>query len=1057
MKHFLSKNSLFGLLMVALAFFVYQHQTVAANMNNDQEMDVFVVTRPGHAAALTQIYLHWDPGTDTGYDWNSLKRLNTDNRTPDNIMRLTVEYLVEAVQKMTGKTLNVSSRSDVSKGIVLMTYDGAPANLRQDPDIIKALANDGTDAYNANEAFFIRSEPDRLLIIANRVDGLNAAVVELLESVDYEILAMGRNWIHVPDYRRRPLTFSINRAGRPDYYIRGLNPMGGQDRGRGTINAALPHPDDEPVRESTMRWRTGFRLWGASMPPYPGHALDSYHERVLKKMIAMHVTEGFLCSNTTIGLSADRPQADLTNDNHLWIDADDSEKLQVYISNGSKWLPQNPARGIKSNLDLTVPLVREVILKDMISRAKAFFDENHDDLFIFATDPEDGPGYASFAKYARYPDWYPQYRRDQNEPLGQPYSLHGFRRLNQPNEIWDAQSPSNHVFAFNSWLLSEFDKWIDSLPVEQRVTATGRDKKEQIRCSFYSYNYHDVPPEFNPDDRCRVMVAGYPKFRGRGKWVNFGNQLAMASAFKQMLPREPSGDYRIISLADYWDSKIEGLPASWNASPESIATDLGRTYNAGIKSLMLEMDFNFGKNGLGYYLISKLLWDISLTPSQLHDLRDRWLQRAYGSGWVEMKSYYDFMLKDQFPSNTAGTWSRAIRMIDAADKLIDSQAEPDAQRRLDDIKQFWYFYYLLETGQAHDKSAAFKAFLWKGQMSYVTAMEMVIDFFPDVKSRNPAHAAGHFANGPAHYTHEETQQWWDRILEHWQPRQVNEFSDFVLADGTPARDIDLNDAVPVREFQSIENPSRQYQIARRHESSFHTHAEAANVPIGFKLFWPFTPGNHDTRQRAVYYGVDYWDARAKSWQSTVDQTMTESLSQLVVDRDGRKWQLISVKMDAPYAGNYRMNIDPVGDVEARLADHSYELANDRSHAHIPMNFTTTRSPVPGRVKAWFYIPKGAESLDLEFAGSRPHTLTLYKGLADHQALVSREVKLEEPGTMRIALNKLEQGSLASIEPMVGDTIYFPYLYSIPTLWAVSPKALMIPRSIVKSDGLTAME
>ena len=47
----------------------------------------------------------------------------------------------------------------------------------------------------------------------------------------------------------------------------------------------------------------------------------------------------------------------------------------------------------------------------------------------------------------------------------------------------------------------------------------------------------------------------------------------------------------------------------------------------------------------------------------------------------------------------------------------------------------------------------------KGQMSYITSMEMVIDFF-DVPSRNPADAAGDYAKGPAHYTHEQTQRWW---------------------------------------------------------------------------------------------------------------------------------------------------------------------------------------------------------------------------------------------------------------------------------------------------------
>lgn len=1050
----IGRAEVFAAMAIVLSGFAL-NSTIAGEAS--QAPAAFVVTDPGQAGPSARIVVQWNPKTGTGYDWSRLRQLQTDNRTPENIMRLSVEYLVEGVASMTGRMLEVSSGNDLSRGIVLTTLAGAPPALQNDPEVIAALRNTGEDAYNANEAFFIRSEPHRLLIIANKVDGLNAAVVELLESVGYEILGMGKNWIYVPDFKNRPLAFAIKRAGRPSFYIRGLNPMGGQDRGRGTINHTPPHPDDESVRVSTMRWRTGFRLWGTSMPPYPGHALDSYHKVVLEKMEATRTTDGFLCPKTIIAPANQRPEASKDNNGFLWIDSDSADEVQVYLSNGSTWVRQDPARGVKLNLDLSVPLVRNIVLEEMVRRAAVFFESNPDGIYIFATDPEDGGGYASFGKYVRYPNWYPEYRKSQGVPLGQPYRLDGFRGLDQPFEVWDADSPSNQVFAFNSWLLSEYDRWVDSLPPSQRLTATGKDKKEQVRCSFYSYNYHDVPPEFNPDYRCRVMVAGYPKHRGRGKWVNFGNQLALAAAFKALLPREPSGDYRIISLADYWDSTMDGLPASWSASPESLVADLQRAYHAGIKSLMMEMDFNFGKNGLGYYLISKLLWDINLNPQQLDAIRDRWLQRAYGSGWEQMKIYYDFMLKDNYPSNSSGAWSRAIRMIEAADDLIDPQREPDAQKRLDDLKQFWYFYYLLDSGKAKAKAPEMREFLWKGQMSYITAMEMVIDFFPEAGSRNPVDVVGSYANGPAHYAPGETQDWWEKVLNHWQYLEVNDFADAVLANGVKGRQVDLLDLVAIKQFQSLPNSERPYYIARRQASMFYTKADTAGRQIGFNLFWAFKPNDNDSRQRSVGYGVDYWDADSKSWQSIVDQTMTDALSQLFVDRQGKQWQVVKVRLQAPYAGNYRVNIDPIGDVEARLTALSYDLRDGEYRGIQPMTYASTRPPAAGSGKAWFYIPKGTASLDLEFAGTRDHRLTLHAGQPGARMQVSREVTLSEQGAKRIALKAGEDGNLASIEPTEGDTFYFPYLYSVPTLWARSPEALLVPRAIAEADGLTPVK
>ncbi len=1014
---------------------------------------VYTVTDPARSEPLAAITVQWDPESGTGFDWQQLRRLTTDNRTPGNLVRLSVQYLQEAVEKMTGRSLEVRSGNDLSRGIVLTTYRGAPSALQRDPQVVAALRNSGEDAYNANEAFLIRSEPERLLLIANTPDGLNAAVTALLESVGYETLGMGKNWIHVPDFRQKPLTFAIELADRPSFYIRGLNPMGGQDRGRGTISSTPPHPEDESVRTSVLRWRTGFRLWGTSMPPYPGHALDSYHQAVVERMIATGTAEGFLVPKTVIGTEAERPPASEDSEGTLWL-TPGTDEPKAYLSNGSRWVPQ-PLSGIKANLDLSVPLVRQIVLEEMLARAERFFEESPDGIFIFATDPEDGGGYAVLDRYVHDPSWYPAYRESLGEPLGQPYRLHGFRDLGQPEEAWDPASPSDHVFAFNSWLLREYDRWVDERPETRRRTSTGRDKKEQVRCSFYSYNYHDVPPQFNPDPRCRVMVAGYPKNRGRGKWLRFNDQLVVAAAFKQLLPREPSGDYRIISLADYWDSKMDGLAADWDAAPAALVEDLGGTYDAGIKSLMLEMDFNFGKNGLGYYLISKLLWDARLDVSQVDALRDRWLQRAYGGGWARMKAYYDFMLKRNYPSNSPGSWARAIRMIEEADALIDPRREPMAQRRLDDLKQFWYFYYLHDTGQTRQQTAAVREFLWKGQMSYITAMEMVIDFFPEVRSRKPEDAAGEFAQGPAHYTAEETRAWWEKVLAHWPLVDVDDFADASLADGTAGGAVDQHDLVAVREFRRSGDERRPYFKTPREPSSFFTLAPGAGAEIGFTLAWPFDRGDRDTFQRAVTYGVDRWDADAGAWRSIVDQTMTSALSRELAGAPGKAWQVVRVRLNAPAAGVYRFSLGSAGDARARVASLAYDpRSGDRDPGGLPKTYNITKQPIRGGGSAWFYIPKGTQSLDMELDWPREQRLTLHVGRPGPGMRPSRELVLSGDGTHRIPLNPGEDGTLASFEPISGDTFHMPYLYSVPMWWARSPDALLVPRAIAEADQLT---
>ena len=83
--------------------------------------------------------------------------------------------------------------------------------------------------------------------------------------------------------------------------------------------------------------------------------------------------------------------------------------------------------------------------------------------------------------------------------------------LTQQTESYDPSSVTDCVYGFNDWLLREYDARLRARPAAEQVTSSGRLKGDLIRTSFYSYNYHDVPPGFHPDARMRIMIAGYPK------------------------------------------------------------------------------------------------------------------------------------------------------------------------------------------------------------------------------------------------------------------------------------------------------------------------------------------------------------------------------------------------------------------------------------------------------------------------------------------------------------------------------------------------------------------
>ncbi|MEO6846582.1 MAG: hypothetical protein ABI254_04940, partial [Chthoniobacterales bacterium] len=521
--------------------------------------------------------------------------------------------------------------------------------------------------------------------------------------------------------------------------------------------------------------------------------------QISAKMSETGNTEGFLC-HIAIGLESARPPATAENKGTGWINTDPKDTpgfKKIYTSDGKEW----KAVYQPGSVDVSVPFVRDIIFADMKEKSEAFFKENPDDLYVFPTDAEDGetPD-ADRVKTQANKNWYPEYLAKEKLPFGRPYLLNGYKGINQPVEIWGGTSANDNIYAMTAYMLHEYDKWIDSLPKDQQVTSTGKSKKAQIRGGLQSYNFHDVPPNFNPDPRTRVAIAPFPKNRGIGKWEKLVSQEDMSKAMQIMLPSEPFSNYSFYSFSHYDDHGPAGIPARASLSPRVIADMYRNFYDVGFRAITFEADLNFAKSGLGYYLASKMLWNVKLTAKDLDAIRDRWFHRAFGSAWKEAKAYYDFLIPENFPPNGPNAWAKAIRLLDAADKKIATVAtkEPEVQKRIDDLKQFWYMHYLFDTGKFAKDSPEVREYLWKGQMSYMVSMHGLLgrNYRRNMQTKDIKALVGPtISAGPAHFTHEETQAWWPKILDTWQVTPVSTFADATLANGKPARTVDVNDLV----------------------------------------------------------------------------------------------------------------------------------------------------------------------------------------------------------------------------------------------------------------------
>ncbi len=1042
------------------------------------------------------------------------------------------KYLSDGICKMTGQRLPTASHHQYPlNNVIMLTTLAALTNSPNAPsDVVSnaVAALSVGNVYDQAEAFYIHTETGGVYIVANTWGGLDDAVVELLAGdnalaggeIGYETLGMGPNWTYAPDFTTSSLTFNMEYSGRPGYYSRQLVPERAQYDGIGTLSQIQLVADgfadglaapDQTVEVSDNQWQMGARVYAKSFPDAGKQILQTFNSPVARHILATRVTQGFV-QPTQLGLNADRPTAATGNAGMIWINTDNSgpQQYQAYVSSGTAWAQYdlNSSGGLNTDgtafIDVSVPFVRGMVLTNMVTEAEKFWQANPGQMYSFSAEPADGGVVdTDFVRYTANPNWYADYRAANGQSWGT-YALNGTSVgpvPSQTTESWwsvhtaggwssslgtqdVANVQSDTVHAFNNWLLSEFDKYVAGLPATNRVSG-GLSKTNLVLVSCLSYGRHDVPPNFNDDPRVCVSVADYPEHRGLGKWMGCATKADVMKAFSYLTP-QPSIVYWILAQSIPSDWGLENIAADAFSSASDIHAAVQGPYNAGCRAILAQMDYNFGKLGLDYYLYSKMFWNPSLTVAQLDALRTRWITRAYGTDALPfMLDYYSLMQPKNF-FNAPNFYAQALHCIQQADSV--TVAGTPEKARLDDLKQFWYCYYLQDTGLTTTTQAgtnvtisllpAVQEFIWKSEMSYMNAAymfqwQLVGPYTNVVHGRGGAgfcagtntflvgSAGGtntYFSTGtnlfyssgsgyiaPPHYTATETSGWWAKMLAHWPYTPVSFWADAVLTNGQAAAAVDLNNLVGVEEFHSANQTATGYPYYPNHyvmPVPLIT-ADCAGDVIGCAI------SRESSDLALLTYGIDRWNSEQQQWENVVNRAVYG-----VLTNNGTA-SLTTVQYSAPSAGTYRIALGTLPGSSATLTTLGYDSVN-RTNASVAIPHGLTFNQLNTMTYIWFpdtyvYIPKGTRSLDVE-PGSTVRSVQLYTGLPSTGLTPTRVVSIPRDVTCRITLNPGEDGSIAKF--MGGLHQLQPYLYSIPNLWALAPELLLVPHDIAVADGLT---
>jgi len=187
---------------------------------------------------------------------------------------------------------------------------------------------------------------------------------------------------------------------------------------------------------------------------------------------------------------------------------------------------------------------------------------------------------------------------------------------------------------------------------------------------FYAYNEHSAPPSI-PVPKGAIPSVTTAFLQG-------------GMSFEQVLEAWQAKGAAQIGTYDYlsvvvWDWNMPR--AGSGARVENLARFLPRIHEKGVRFYDAESGDCWGPCGLGYYFVSRVLWDIE-EAKKLDDITEDFLDKCFGAAKKPMREFYRLINFDTQRRPVSDMVARMYLQISEARKLT---TDANILRRLDDL------------------------------------------------------------------------------------------------------------------------------------------------------------------------------------------------------------------------------------------------------------------------------------------------------------------------------------------------------------------------------------
>ncbi|MEA3403067.1 MAG: DUF4838 domain-containing protein [Armatimonadota bacterium] len=512
----------------------------------------------------------------------------------------------------------------------------------------------------------------------------------------------------------------------------------------------------------------------------------------------------------------------------------------------------------------------------------------------------------------------------------------------------------------------------------------------------YAYHLHSEPPSFVMEPNVYVQItAGFT--RGQYSFLELIEQW-----------HEHVSQLGIYEYLNVWAWSRDMPGASRGANVEYLAERIPYYAEHGATTMSCESGANYGPNGLGYLVASRLMWD---PEADVEAICSDFYQKAFGPAAEPMRRYFERLDGGNEPLVSDHLLALAHQDLAEASRLAADR--PDVLRRIDDLKLYLHYVGLmreLNTPQEDQERLEtlfdLLTFAYRTRHRYIVHSTGIrgryatyylrgIEQPEDWDWRNKGAETAWYTGED--YTHQEVEAIFQRGLQRYEAKQFERrsFSD---------------DLVPV-DFEAMPGAPRCRQIFQG-SREFVFYSDGAPLQLRLQTGWI----------------AHYRDRRPTRWQVAGWEGEPVGSGELPLDGE---WHELSVQV--PAAGRYRLHVDDAG------AGWQIDYAPG-TPAVWPLEKGRRIYGLGGTTAAvYFYVPAGTERVAYYVEGTAHSVL-------DGDGNTVAELEAEPGEVITVEVPEGQDGRVWCLRDLKFRRLWF---YNCPNYLAALAQDMMVPRELVE--------